>query len=59
MKITIVLNGCDDATFIPDVEVTEDQLELLQSIAKQSVERSEYGCMPTMRIDTTNKGNPW
>ena len=50
MKICIVLAGCDDSTSINDVEVTEEQLILLETIAKLSEEKSESACMPIMRI---------
>lgn len=59
MKVCIILSGCDDTTYINDVEVTEDQLLLLEAIAKMSLEKSQYACMPTMHIDRENKEPPY
>ena len=59
MKICIVLHGCDDTTYIKDIEVTKEQLKLLEDIAERSKEVSTYGCMPIMSIDRDNKGRIW
>jgi hypothetical protein len=51
MKVKIALHGCDDSTYIEDVEVTEEQLTLLKMIAARSEDVSHYGCMPIMEIE--------
>lgn len=49
-KYIIAVYGCDDSTII-ERELTDDELKLVQSIAKQVTEASEYDCMPTMEIE--------
>ena len=48
-KYVIELIGCDDTTNF-EMELTEDELKLLQRVAKKSKETSSYSCMPIMRV---------
>lgn len=52
-KYRISVHGCDDSTFI-EKELTEDELRLVQSIAKEVTDSSEYVCMPTMEIEVVD-----
>lgn len=49
-KCRILVHGCDDSTVI-EKELTEDELKLIRSVAKEVTESSEYDCMPTMEIE--------
>ena len=49
-KYRISVHGCDDSTII-EKELTEDELKIIQSVAKEVTETSEYGCMPTMEVE--------
>jgi hypothetical protein len=51
-KITLV--GCDDMTemFYP---LNDEQAELIKNICELSKEKSDYSCMPTMKIEEENK----
>jgi len=48
-KITVMLDGCDDSTYIP-MEVTKEELKLLEVLSDKSEEISTYVCMPKLRI---------
>ena len=52
-RYIIAVYGCDDSTII-ERELTDDELKLVQSIAKQVTEASEYDCMPIMEIETVD-----
>ena len=45
----IVLIGCEASTDFT-MELTEEEYELLQRVASESVEASTYGCMPTLEV---------
>lgn len=49
IKITVMLDGCDDSTYIP-MEVTKEEQEFLEQLSVKSLQYSTYGCMPTMSI---------
>ena len=49
-KYWIILTGCDDSTEIPIESLTENDVCLLEKIAKLSEEISSYGCMPTLQF---------
>ena len=49
-KYRISVHGCDDSTII-EKELTEDELKVIQSVASEVTETSEYRCMPTMEIE--------
>lgn len=49
IKITVMLDGCDDSTYIP-MEVTKEEQEFLEQLSVKSQQYSTYGCMPTMSI---------
>ena len=46
----ITLSGCDDTTYI-DIDLTEQELAFANRLAEASVRESDYGCMPTMRVE--------
>lgn len=48
-KCFIKLIGCDDSTLI-DLELTNDEIKLLEKIATKSDKISTYSCMPVMRV---------
>ena len=52
-KYRIAVYGCDDSTII-EKELTEDELKLIQAVAKEVTEASEYDCMPTMEIEVVD-----
>ena len=47
---TITLLGCDDITRF-NMDLTNEEVDLLNRVCKLSKETSEYGCMPTMEIE--------
>jgi hypothetical protein len=49
-KYRISVHGCDDSTII-EKELTEDELKIIKSVAKEVTETSEYGCMPIMIVE--------
>ena len=49
-KYRISVHGCDDSTII-EKELTEDELKIIQSVASEVTETSEYGCMPIMIVE--------
>ena len=49
-KYRISVHGCDDSTII-EKELTEDELKIIQSVASEVTETSEYGCMPIMEVE--------
>jgi hypothetical protein len=49
-KYRISVHGCDDSTII-EKELTEDELKVIQSVASEVTETSEYKCMPTMIVE--------
>ena len=49
-KYRISVHGCDDSTII-EKELTEDELNVIQSVASEVTEASQYGCMPTMSVE--------
>lgn len=52
-KYIIAVYGCDDSTII-EKELTDDELKLIQELAKEITEASEYDCMPTMEIEVVD-----
>lgn len=50
MKYRISVQGCDDSTTIVK-ELTEEELKLIQSVAKEITATSTYMCMPIMEIE--------
>lgn len=46
---TITVQGCDGSTEIT-VYLANHAAVLLQEVARQITEASEYGCMPTMSV---------
>lgn len=54
-KYKISVHGCDDSTTIVK-ELTEKELKLIQSVADEVSEASEYQCMPTMEIKELKDG---
>jgi hypothetical protein len=54
-KIRINLYGCDDTTSF-EMEVTDEQLEFIETVAKRSEEVSTCRCMPTIDIDKIIEG---
>lgn len=48
-KCFIKLIGCDDSTLI-DLELTNDEIKLLERIATKSYKISTYSCMPVMKV---------
>ena len=53
-KIAIKLIGCDDVTRI-DIDVTSEELNLLERVSELSKQISEYPCMPVMEIKRSNE----
>lgn len=49
-KYTITLQGCDGYTDI-DMELSNEQLELIQKISKLSMEISTIDCEPVLTIE--------
>lgn len=49
-KYRISVHGCDDSTII-ERELTEDELKIIQSVAFEVTETSEYMCMPIMEVE--------
>lgn len=49
-KYRIFVHGRGNITII-EKELTEDELKLIQSVASEVTDSSEYVCMPTMRIE--------
>lgn len=49
-KYTIELRGCDDSNEF-EVWLTESELEVVQELAKMSIDSSEYNCQPRMFIE--------
>ena len=49
-KYRILVHGCDDSTII-EKELTEDELDLIQSVAQDVTETSEYICMPIKEVE--------
>ena len=54
MKYEIAVHGCDDSTYIT-IELNNDEADLLYRIAQAVTDASEYGCMPTMKIDASDE----
>lgn len=53
-KYYIELRGCDDTTpFI--MELDENEVSLLQTVARKSREVSTYSCMPAMFIKSLDE----
>lgn len=50
-KCFINIAGCDDNTLI-DIELTKDEIKLLELIAEKSMKISTYSCMPVLRVIT-------
>jgi len=48
-KCFINISGCDDRTLV-DIELTKDEIRLLESIAEKSKQISTYSCMPTLKV---------
>lgn len=46
----ILLSGCDDHTEF-QMDLTPDEVALLERVATASITASEYGCMPTLYIE--------
>lgn len=55
-KCRIILHGCDDYTSF-EVDLTDEQLEVVEFIAKKSKEVSEFSCMPTMTVEELGSVN--
>ena len=53
-KYIIIVEGCDDETII-EKDLTIDEFKLIQSVAKEITETSEYICMPIMEIKELEK----
>ena len=53
-KYRIAVYGCDDSMIIKK-ELTEEELKVIQSVAKEVTEASEYDCMPTMEIEVVDE----
>lgn len=53
-KYIISVIGCDDETII-EKDLTMSEFELIQSVAKEITEKSEYICMPIMEIKELEK----
>ena len=49
-KYRILVYGCDDFTVI-EKELTEDELNITQSVASEVTKASQYDCMPTMSVE--------
>ena len=49
-KYRILVYGCDDLTVI-EKELTEDELNIIQSVASEVTKASQYYCMPTMSVE--------
>lgn len=47
--VTIKLQGCDEATYIP-IAVTDEQQAFLGAVTQLSKAYSTYACEPTMEI---------
>lgn len=47
---TISLVGCDETTCF-DLDLTDEQVALVDRMAAASRQASEYGCFPTLTID--------
>lgn len=56
MMHRIVLSGCDDTTYV-DLDLTAGELACAQRIARESERQSNYGCMPTMRVEKWTPDN--
>ncbi len=50
----IWLHGCDDSTKVERM-LEPAEVDLLEAVAAQSKESSEYGCMPIMEIKESGK----
>lgn len=55
-KYIIKIRGCDDVTAFV-MELTEEELKLVQELCKKSKETSTYGCMPDMEVLEYNEEN--
>lgn len=49
-KFRITVSGCDDSTTI-EKKLTDAELRLIEVVAHEITEASEYGCMPTMEVE--------
>lgn len=49
MICNVVLQGCDDSTEF-FVDLTDDEMALVERLSTLSKEASSYGCMPTLNI---------
>jgi hypothetical protein len=49
-RYRVTLSGCDDATYLDDVALTDEQYAAVARIADMSTAASEYGCMPTLSV---------
>lgn len=50
MKYVITVSGCDDSTSIV-MKLTEEQHAFLCDVARRITDKSDYVCMPTMRVE--------
>lgn len=50
MKINIELIGCDDTTYLNELEVTEEEYNFVKRLEKLSKAESSYCCMPTLEV---------
>lgn len=55
-KYIIKIRGCDDTTAFV-MELSEEELKLVQELCKKSQETSTYACMPVMEILEYNEEN--
>lgn len=53
-KYRILVEGCDDDTII-EKYLTIDEFKLIQSVANEITESSQYQCMPRMYIKELEK----
>jgi len=52
----IGLNGCDDSTWIT-IDLTSEELALVEKLVGLSEEASTYGCQPTMNVEELSTPN--
>jgi hypothetical protein len=51
MKYRLTIAGCDDVTSI-EVDLNGSEIALLKELAEKFNAASEYGCMPTLEIES-------
>lgn len=49
-KIRVIVSGCDDSTII-EIEVSDEELTFIKTLAKKITVASTYSCKPTMQVE--------